>query len=112
MKLTEADRQEIITIVTKNGKGIRASRPKYFDDKPNTGRAAYVWRNAVFYVSKNPAHQCIPAMAEFYLCDADYKVGLKELHEFMKELDTIVDEIINKIPKTEWHGLRRWSSIL
>jgi hypothetical protein len=35
--------------------------------KPADGRAAYVWRNVVFMVSRNSQHQCMPAMADFYL---------------------------------------------
>ena len=40
--------------------------------KPKNGPAAYVWRMVAFIVSRNPQHQCIPAMADFYVDKADY----------------------------------------
>lgn len=40
--------------------------------KPKAGPSAYVWRNVVFMVSRNPQHQCLPVLADFYLDKADY----------------------------------------
>lgn len=112
MKLSDNDINEILSIVTKNGKGIRASKPKHIDAEPNTGRAAYVWRNVMFLISKNPVHHCIPVMADFYLCKNDFADGYKELSAFKKELDKIVDMIVETVPVNERHGLKRWAAIL
>jgi hypothetical protein len=40
--------------------------------KPKDGRSAYVWRLVMFMMSRNPAHQCMPVMLEFYLEESHY----------------------------------------
>ena len=65
--------------------------------------AAYVWRHVVFCVSPNPCHHHMPVTASFYLASYD---------DEKQALDDLVDRIINSIPKTEWHGVARWSRLL
>jgi len=92
-------------IVKKDGSGsIRASRPTLDRDKPETGERAYVWRMLVFYVSSRPKHQCMPVMAECYLPQDDYD----DRKDRAKELDVIVDTILDAVPAHERYGLKRW----
>lgn len=102
---SDSDIKEIISIITKNGKGIRKSKPKVDKKRPNTGRAAYVWRNVMFTISSVPAHQCIPVCADFDLADADWE----NRRTVCKELDKIVDTIVHSVPKSQWHGTKRWA---
>lgn len=108
MILTPEDKTEIVMIVTKNGKGFRASKPKCENSKPNTGRAAYVWRMVGFQISSIPALQCMPCTAEFYLCDEDWK----QRREVLKELDAVVDNIVSLVPPAKRHGINRWAKAL
>lgn len=108
MILTPEDKTEIVMIVTKNGKGFRTSKPKCDNSKPNTGRAAYVWRMVGFQISSIPALQCMPCTAEFYLCDEDWK----QRREVLKELDAVVDNIVSLVPLSKRHGINRWAKAL
>lgn len=108
MILTPEDKTEIVMVVMKNGKGLRSSKPKVDNSKPNTGRSAYVWRMVAFQVSKNPVHHCMPCTAEFSLCDSDWEIR----KEVLKELDFIVENIVSLIPKEQWYGVKRWAKAL
>ena len=91
-------------VITKKDCSIRASRPPIDKDKPETGEWAYVWRMLVFYVSSRSQHQCMPVMAECYLPQDDYD----DRRDRAKELDVIVDAILDAVPAHERYGLKRW----
>jgi hypothetical protein len=67
------------------------------------GEAAYVWRMVAFFVSPKSQHQCMPCTAEFGMGGEP-----AEQRERCKELDALVDCIVNAVPKEQWHGVRRW----
>ena len=106
--LNEIDRKEIISILIKKNGKVRVSKPKVDESKPNTGRCAYVWRMVMFQISTNRKHHCMPVCADFDLCPEDWK----ERKELMKELDVIVNEVVDNAPKSEWHGIHRWGKAL
>ena len=81
---------------------IYATKPKN-----NWGDVKYVWRMVVFVVSRKRQHQCMPVTAEWNLT-GDYLARC----ERAKELDAIVDEIVNTIPKSQWYGVHRWARLL
>jgi hypothetical protein len=74
------------------------------DEQRRQGEAAYIWRMVAFFVSKNPVHHCMPITADF-----DLDGSVRECHIRAKELDKLVDIIVDTIPKASWHGVRRWS---
>lgn len=71
------------------------------------GRTAYIWRMVAFMVSPMAAHQCMPVTAEF-----DLDGTFDSRREEAKRLDAIVDKVVNSIPVSEWHGVRRWGRAL
>ena len=73
------------------------------EDGEVAGEAAYVWRMVAFFTSPKQQHQCMPCTAEF-----DMGGEPAEQRARCKELDALVDRIVNSIPKSEWHGVRRW----
>ena len=81
---------------------LRATRPK---NAP--GKSQYVWRWLVFYLSDKREHLCIPISADFYL-DLPYE----ETKLVKKELDALVDKILDAIPVAEQRGLNRWTEAL
>lgn len=103
--LTDSER-EIFNIIVKKDLSIRASKPKVKDAL--TGRAAYTWRMVVFQVSPKGQHQCMPVCANFDLKDEDWE----NRREVEKELDKLIDIIVNAVDKSEWHGIRRWGNAL
>jgi hypothetical protein len=50
-------------------------------------------------------HQCLPVTADFDLPENDYH----KRRALAKELDKLVDKIVAAVPKSQWHGIRRWS---
>lgn len=68
-----------------------------------TGKIAYIWRMVAFFVSPKSQHHCMPCTADFSLPGT-----VKESHALAKELDQIVDKVVDTIKKSEWHGVRRW----
>jgi len=68
------------------------------------GDTAYIWRMVAFFTSGNRQHQCMPCTADF-----DLNGNTAERMARAKYLDTIVDKIVDSIPKNEWHGVRRWA---
>ena len=79
---------------------LRATRSKNI-----SGQDQYVWRNVAFYLSRRPAHQCMPVCADFYLEEKDWE----RRREVCKHLDSIVDLIVDAVPVVERHGVNRWA---
>jgi len=104
-----SDENAIQMAIRKSDGTLRKSKPRVTDD-PTTGRAAYVWRMVAFYVSPMRRHQCMPVTADFDLpaYGDDGKWSCAAARAMAKTLDALVDEIVNEIPKAEWHGVRRW----
>ena len=73
--------------------------------------AQYIWRMVVYMVSPRPRHQCMPVTADWCLT-SKYGSRYQERKAVIAELDAIADEIVDSIPVTQWHGIRRWSGIL
>ena len=93
--------------------GLRKSKPK-----KASGRAKYVWRMVAFTVSPVSRHQCMPVTADFDLYE-DFDFSRSEFDRVSdlvraesKRLDKVADEIINTVPKNEWHGVMRWGRAL
>lgn len=82
---------------------LYVSRPR-----SKSGDAQYVWRLVAFHVSANPRHQCMPVTADFYLGCGSWA----ETRARSKELDSLVDEIVDAVPMSEWYGARRWGRAL
>jgi hypothetical protein len=77
------------------------------------GRSYYVWRMLMFQISDNPQHQCMPIMADCYLRKDDgSRFAYDERRDETKKYMAVVDEIMNGIPKSEWHGIHRWARAL
>ena len=99
-------------IVGRGGR-LRASKPPVSKDDPTSGEAAYVWRMVAFQVSPNGKHHCMPCTADFDLPTIYWDRTDPSSHDRrrarIKELDAVVDAIVNTVPKNEWHGIRRWS---
>ena len=89
-------------------KEIRATKP------PEDGKAMYVWRMVVFMVSPKREHQCMPVTAHFSLPAYDdtgkWRSGIAM--KMAKELDFLVDKIVEAVPISEWHGIRKWGQAL
>lgn len=89
---------------------LRASKPK-------DGESAYVWRMVAFQVSPKSQHQCIPVTADFGFPEKYWNSKINpsahdDRRKRCKELDVLVDLIVNQIPKNKWHGILRWSKAL
>lgn len=101
-----------ITKASGDKRTLRASKPK------GNGRVAYVWRMVAFTISPIRQHQCMPVTADFDVYDY-YVNGTNEygrqsfdhsaIREECKRLDAIADAIIDRVPKSEWHGTRSWA---
>lgn len=114
----EYEYSRIVEIVVKYSDEIRASKPKLNGqldpDWYIKSKAAYVWRMVVFMVSKQRQHQCMPVCADFDLPAQDEKGkwSCSIAREMAKELDQVVDVIVNAVPKSQWHGISRWGKAL
>lgn len=73
--------------------------------------AQYIWRMVVYMVSPRTRHQCMPVTAEWGLA-GKYGSRYTDRKAVIAQLDAIADEIVDSIPVAQWHGVRRWSSIL
>lgn len=71
------------------------------EEDARQGIAAYVWRHVVFSVSPEPQHHCMPVLDFCYLPHGDHR-------EWHDKLMPIIDAVTNAVPKSEWHGVRRW----
>lgn len=101
------DHDAVYAKVMNKGK-LRATKPKVAEGSMTDGCAVYVWRMASFLVSKNSKLQCMPCTADFDIPVRDYQ----ERRAITKELDVIVNQIVDSVPKSEWHGVRRWGRAL
>ena len=88
---------------------LRASKPPVDKSDPDTGIAAYVWRQVVFAVSDERQHQCMPVMDFCDLPGAYRSPEYQAAETLAKELE---DKIVSAIPKQEWHGVKRWGKAL
>jgi len=109
----------IIATRGKNKGALRASKPKvertdlgpespgsyYHKWQIEGGETAYIWRMVAFYISPKHQHQCMPCTADFDLEASNYQDRMAKA----KELDAIVDKIVDTVPKAQWHGVRRWA---
>lgn len=95
--------------ITRADGSLYAAKPKNI-----SGEGLYIWRMVVFQVSKFPNHQCMPVTADFDLPEKYWskETPIEVKKAIRKELDDIVDEIVNTIPKSEWHGVIRWGRAL
>lgn len=122
--------REIVLAITKRDGSIYSSKPVNA-----TGLEKYIWRHVVFTVSPKNQHHSFPVTADFDLYDwleENYNDVLtryefrklneidkkyyhtaynkaKELKDWIREIE---DEIINLIPKDQWHGINRWGKAL
>lgn len=111
--------RRIVSTQGKNAGRLRASKPKNEMKRQEGGRfgwqmvpvdmtqarAAYVWRMVAFYVSPKSQHQCMP-------CTADFALGpYSETRDLIADLDKLVDQIVNTIPREQWAGVRRWAQV-
>lgn len=87
--------------ITKANGRLYASKPAKVSPE-----ARYVWRMVVYMVSPRPAHQCMPVTAHFELGPYTQVKGLLE------RLDAIADQIVDAIPVSQWHGVKRWGRAL
>ena len=112
LHLTDAEIPIARKIIKKDG-CIRASKPKV-NENPTTGKAAYVWRMVCFLVSPKPAHMCMPCTAEFDLpaYDENGRWSSPVSREMAKELDVLVNKIVDGIDVALWHGVHRWAKVL
>jgi len=105
----------ILNVVVKKDSSVRASKPNVKGkNKDLNGKASYVWRMVAFMVSKNPVHQCMPVCASFDIpaYDEDGKWRSEIARRMEKELDVLVDMIVDAIDKTQWAGVHRWGKAL
>lgn len=113
--LTPEERR-IAEIIVKRDGTLRASKPKApkgadAETQRLYSEAAYVWRMVAFFVSPNPRHHHMLVTADFSMKTADYG-GYKERRRRIKELDVLVNKIVDAVPVTQWNGVRRWSQAL
>ena len=89
---------------------ITKSNGEYYATKPKkaTPEALYVWRMLMFFISKNPKHQCIPYGADFELIKS---YGVKEAQAKVKELDIILAKLIKEVPETKRYGMNAWRGV-
>ena len=113
LNLTDAEIPIARKIIKSDG-CIRASKPKVDESLPTTGKAAYVWRMVCFMVSPKPAHHCMPCTAEFDLPAYDEKGRWSSAvaRDMAKELDLLVNKIVDGVDVSLWHGVHRWSQAL
>ena len=92
---------------------LRASKPK-------DGFAAYVWRMVAFQVSPNSQHHCRPMTAEYGFpsdyfgrdAQGSYEESSARRKAKVAELTLIVDAMVETLPKSQWHGVKRWGRAL
>lgn len=125
--LTDEERalaEGIIAVRGKNAGRLRASKPPverkkvyvnaegpgpmYKQLRVVGGETAYIWRNVAFYVSPLSRHHSLPVMADMDLPQRGYR----ERQKRAKELDEIVDKLVDTVPKEQWYGVGRWARAL
>lgn len=91
------------SVYTKNG--LKYREPTY-----ETGIAAYVWRMVAFMASPKGQHHCMPMCATFDLPTKD--LTYDQRRDLEKKWLAFADKIVNAIPKTQWHGVKRWGQAM
>lgn len=88
-----------------NKNALRASKPQ------KDGESAYVWRHVAFSISPHSQHWCMPCTSDFDLPHDPYWIqGNGDIRRARtKELDKIVDAIVNVVPRQQWYGVNRWA---
>jgi hypothetical protein len=116
---TLTDEERKIVADTLNKGRLRVNKPKkeevyeYNNRKYRRnlkGEAAYVWRMLCFYLVPYAPHCCIPVTADFDVGDLTTDANTRRAR--VKELDLIVDKVLNTIPNYRKRGLLRWSQAL
>lgn len=93
-----ADVANMVRRIQGRGGRLRSSKPK------GDGEAAYVWRMVAFQISPVGAHQCMPVTADFDIKERDYKAR----RAITNQLDEVVKQIVDGVPRDQWYGVRRW----
>lgn len=119
--LTDAEKR--IVADTLNKGRLRASKPKKEEIYEHTskygtgkykrnlkGEAAYVWRMLCFYLIASHPHCCMPMTADWDVGDLTMDNDTRRAR--VKELDAIVDKVLDTIPTYRKGGLLRWSQAL
>ena len=106
MELLEGETRDYAGLISKKDDVLRASKPVVLRDDMRSGCAAYIWRMVAFYVSPKPRHHCMPITAEF-----DIPLSYKQRNAKIKELDAIVDAIVDAVAVKDWHGVKRWGQV-
>jgi hypothetical protein len=109
-----AEQMEIVKACLGRQNRLRSAKPK------NNGFAAYVWRMVAFQISSNRQHHCMPMTADFDLpqeywgrgVDGTCTESANKRREKIKELEIIVDAMVNSVPKNQWKGVIRWGQAL
>lgn len=107
---SEYERELVGKIIATKG----ANKGRLRASKPGKGNAAYVWRMVAFQISPISAHHCMPVCADFDIEVPDCLTDSTDRYHFRRnlanKLSNLVDRIVNTVPATEWHGIRRWST--
>lgn len=69
------------------------------------GMSAYVWRMVAFFISPLSVHHHMPMTADFDLSQPKTKMS----HELARQLDDLVEIVVDSIPREQWHGAKRWA---
>ncbi len=85
---------------------IRSTRPK--GDTRYDKWAYYVWRNIVWHISEERAHQCMPVMCYYELPAIDDTDRRKQA----EALDELVDKVMKLIPVEAWRGVIKWQGLI
>lgn len=101
---------EIVNACLGRANRLRSAKPK------ENGYAAYVWRLVAFQISNNSQHHCMPMTADFDMPqeywgrgeDGSCTESANKRRAKCKELDMIVDVMVNSVPKSQWKGVIRW----
>jgi hypothetical protein len=109
--LTSEEREILTLTLSTRGGGkdmLRRSKPKVDKNNPVTGKAAYVWRMVGFYLGWTGQLTCMPVCAEW---DLPLPYG-PERQAMVKELDELVDRVIERFPAQSWGGVATWAAVL
>lgn len=92
-------------LISKSNGQILTGKPNI--NKDSTGKHQYIWRMVTFQLCSYHPYCCMP-------CTADWNLegNFEERRVLCKQLDTIVDAIVNSFPKEQWGGIIRWGRAL
>ena len=124
-----SDEWQIVSLFIKKDGTIRASKPtverfvvsqekvcneygcfvdKRYDTNELQGKAAYTWRQVVFFVSPKSQHQCMPTLD---FCDLPRSVkaqGYDMSNPEIEALHRLADKVVDCVKKADWNGVKRW----